>query len=217
MRFKAWFSAALAVGCVASPAFAEGFSGARVEAHAGYDRVRAKLKYEDTAFPDDNVTAKESTNGLLYGVGVGYDFSVGDSWILGVEASFDLADNDRCEEVFGDDAACFKVKRDLSVGARVGTALSQSTLFYVGAAYVNGKATISYSDDLDPTNDFSISDTRGGWRLSTGVEVALASKAYAKAEYRYSHYSRYKATAGTESVSLGFDRHQVLAGVGMRF
>lgn len=217
MRFRLLVSAALAVGSVASPVFAEGFTGARIEAHAGYDHVSAKLKYEDTAFPDDNVTAKESTNGILYGIGVGYDFPVGDSWILGVEANFDMADNDRCEEVFGNDAACFKVKRDLSVGARIGTALGKSTLFYVGGAYVNGKAKVSYTDDLDPTNDFAISDTRSGWRLSTGVEVALASKAYAKAEYRYTHYSRYKASAGTESVSLGFDRHQLLAGVGMRF
>lgn len=217
MRFSIMVSAALAVGFAASPALADGFTGARVEAHAGYENVTAKLKYEDTAFPDDNVTAKESTNGILYGIGVGYDFPVGESWILGVEANFDLADNDRCEEVFGDDAACFKVKRDLSVGARLGAVMSKSTMFYVGAAYVNGKAKISYTDDLDPTNDFSFSDTRGGWRLSTGLEVALTSKAYAKVEYRYSHYSRYKASAGTESLSLGFDRHQVLAGVGMRF
>jgi hypothetical protein len=35
-------------------------TGPRIEAHAGYDHVTAKLKYEDTAFPDDNVTAKES-------------------------------------------------------------------------------------------------------------------------------------------------------------
>jgi outer membrane immunogenic protein len=217
MRFKVLVSAAPAVGLMSSPAFAEGFSGPRIEVHAGYDHVTAKLDYEDTAFPDDNVTAKGSTNGILYGAGIGYDFPMGDSWILGVEANFDLANNDRCEEVFGDDAACFKVKRDLSVGARIGAALGKSTLFYVGGAYVNGKAKISYADDLDPMNNFAVSDTRSGWRLSTGVEVALASKAYAKAEYRYTHYSRYKATAGTESATLGFDRHQVLAGVGMRF
>jgi outer membrane immunogenic protein len=217
MRFKVLFSVAFAAGVVSSPAFAEGFTGARIEAHAGYDHVSAKLKYEDTAFPDDNVTAKESTSGLVYGGGIGYDFPVSEIWIVGVEANFDLANNDRCEEVFGDDAACFKVKRDLSVGARLGAVMSKSTMFYVGAAYVNGKAKISYTDDLDPTNDFAISDTRGGWRLSTGVEVALASKVYAKAEYRYSHYSRYKASVGTESLSLGFDRHQALAGLGVRF
>jgi outer membrane immunogenic protein len=217
MRLRLLFAASVAPIVVASPAFAEGFTGPRIEAHAGYDHVTAKLKYEDTAFPDDNVTAKGSTNGILYGVGIGYDYPVGDSWILGVEANFDLANNDRCEEVFGDDAACFKVKRDLSVGARVGTALGKSTLFYVGAAYVNGKAKVSYTDDLDPTNNFAFSDTRGGWRASAGIEMAFAGKAYAKAEYRYTHYSRYEVEAGTESVSLGFDRHQVLAGLGVRF
>lgn len=217
MYSKTLFATAVAMALIASPAFAEGFSGPRIEAHGGYDHVTAKLKYEDTAFPDDDVTAKGSTNGAIYGIGIGYDYPVGDSWILGIEANFDLADNKRCEEVFGDDAACFKVKRDLSVGARVGAALSKSTLFYVGAAYVNGKAKISYTDDLDPTNNFSFSDTRGGWRVSTGAEIAITGNAYAKAEYRYTHYSRYKASAGTESLSLGFDRHQVLAGLGMRF
>ena len=52
-----------------------------------------------------------------------------------------------------------KVKRHLSVGGGFGAALSKATLFYVGDAYVNGKASISFTDDLDPTNDFAISDT----------------------------------------------------------
>jgi len=217
MYLRSLLAASAAMMVVASPAFATEFTGPRIEAHGGYDHVTAKLKYEDTAFPDDNVTDKESTNGALYGIGIGYDYPVGDSWILGVEANFDLADNKRCEAVFGNDSACFKVKRDLSVGARIGTALGKSTLFYVGGAYVNGKARVTYTDNLDPTNNFTISDTRGGWRASAGVEVALTGKAYAKAEYRYTHYTRYKASAGTQSLSLGFDRQQVLAGLGMRF
>lgn len=186
-----------------------------MEAYAGYDHFSAKLKYEDSAFPSDNVTAKESSNGVIYGVGVGYDMPVGENWILGVEGTFDLASNKRCGEVVGGDALCFKAQRNFSLGARIGTALGKSTLFYVGGSYINGKARLSYDDGFGTL--VSESDSRGGWRASAGLEVALTPMAYAKGEYRYSHYTRYKVSAGTESASLGFDRHQAIAGVGVRF
>jgi outer membrane immunogenic protein len=215
MRFKLIATVVAAAAVFSAPAFAEGFTGPRVEAYAGYDHISGKLKYEDTAFPSDNFTAKKSTDGAIYGVGIGYDMPVGDSWIVGVEGTFDLASNKRCSEVVGGDALCFKAKRNFSAGARIGTKLSKSTLFYVGATYVNGRARVSYDDGAGTV--IAASDNRGGWRGSAGIEVALTSKVYAKGEYRYSHYSRYHASAGTQTGSLGFDRHQALAGLGLRF
>jgi len=213
---KLIFASAAAFACVA-PACAQDFPGARLEANIGFDSTRGKISYEDSGDPANDFSVDESTSGVTYGGTIGYDFKVGAGWYLGIEGSADFADNKRCEEVFGSDSACFSLKRNLAAGVRVGTAVGKSTLFYVGGAYVNGKARVSYTDQVDPTNDIAASDTRDGYRLSTGIEQRIGGTAFAKIEYRYSDYKDYNVSDGVESVSLGFDRHQAVAGLGVRF
>ena len=60
-------------------------------------------------------------------------------------------------------------------------------------------------------------ENRKGWQLSTGLEHRLVGNTFVTAEYRYNDYKNYKATYGSESVSLGFSRHQIVTGIGMRF
>ncbi|OWQ95121.1 outer membrane protein [Sphingopyxis witflariensis] len=214
------FKYAIAAAVVAvsiAPAQAQDFPGLRVEANVGFDSTRGKLSYKDTAAPEDDFSVGESTSGVTYGGTIGYDAKMSDSIYLGFEVSADFADNKRCEEVFGDDAACFSLKRNLAAGVRIGTAVAKSTLFYVGAAYVNGKARVSYTDELDASNNISDSDARDGYRLSAGIEHRLSGNIFAKAEYRYSDYKDYKLADGTESLALGFSRHQGVVGVGVRF
>lgn len=199
------------------PTTAKDFPGARIEANVGFDSTRGKISYEDSSDPTNDFSVDDSTSGITYGGTVGYDFNIGDRWYLGIEGSVDFADNKRCAEVFGSDAACFSLKRNLSAGARIGTALGKTTLFYVGGAYVNGKARVSYTDQVDPTNNIAASDTRDAWRLSTGFEQRIGRNVFAKAEYRYTDYKDYSVSDGVESASLGFDRHQVVAGLGVRF
>ncbi len=104
-----------------------------------------------------------------------------------------------------------------AVGGRIGAYVADAARLYVGAAYANGKARVSYTDDLDAANNFSLSDSRGGIRFSGGIEAQISGNFYTKAEYRYTNYKDYKVSGGTEALSLGFDRHQVLAGFGVRF
>lgn len=203
-------------GTFATPAYAQNFPMGRVEVHAGWDHVRGKLSYSDSDFPENNVSASENTDGVVYGTTVGIDVPVS-GFYVGVEATADLASNKRCEPVFGDDRACFKVKRNFAVGGRLGIPLTHKALVYAGAAYVNGRARVSYTDDLDPSNNGAISDSRDGYRLSYGLEYRVKGNVYTKAEYRYSDYNNYSASLGSEKLSLGFDRHQVVAGVGVRF
>lgn len=188
----------------------------RIEVNAGWDHVRGKLSYSDSAAPENNFSESRNTDGVVFGGTVGVDVPVAGVYV-GPEASFDLASNKRCEPVLGSDSACFKVKRNFAVGARVGVPLAHRALFYVGAAYVNGRARVSYTDELDASNNFAVSDNRDGYRLSTGLEFRLKGNFFTKAEYRYSNYNNYSVTSGTERASLGFDRHQVVGGLGVRF
>lgn len=205
---------ALLAGLGTSAAYAQDFSGPRIEAHVGWDKVGLDASYDDGV---DTFSVDGSKSGVMYGIGIGYDHQVS-SVILGLEANFDMADTKRCSEVFGLDRACLKAKRDIEVAVRAGGLINPNMLFYVKGGYVNGKVKATYEDFEDILPSFSDSDTRSGIRAGAGVEVKTASKAYLKLEYRYTDYKDWKLSdPDLGDIEAGFDRHQIVAGVGYRF
>lgn len=198
------------------PAFADDFPIYRVEANVGWDHVRGKLDYQDSANPGNDFRESRNTDGAVFGGTVGVDVPVATGYV-GVEGSVDFSSNKKCEAVFGSDSACFRVKRTIALGARFGMPVNKSVLGYVGAAWVNGRARFSYTGQTNAANDFAYSHARDGWRLSAGAEVRLQGNMFTKIEYRYSDFKNYTVAAGTESASLGFDRHQIVVGAGVRF
>lgn len=185
----------LLAGAAATPALAQDaapFQGARVEGVIGYDRVGV----ED-----------EGANGVVYGVGVGYDIQRGRG-VFGIEAEVTDSSADECvgEVVIAGDALCASAGRDLYVGARAGAAVTPSLLLYAKAGYSNARVTLDYDDGPGTTvADYRISENLDGVRLGAGAEYAIGPNSYLKAEYRYSNYEQ------------GFDRHQVVGGFGFRF
>lgn len=187
--------AALAAGTLATPAFAQDQSnlgGFRVEAIGGYDRPSV----ED-----------ESADGVVYGVGVGYDFQSGNA-LFGIEAeaSDSTADERRAGILAVGDELRVRAGRDFYVGGRVGAIVGGSTLLYAKAGYTNARVRIDYEDGTAGTiNDFTDRTNLDGVRAGAGAQFAIGSNAYLKTEYRYSNYQD------------GVDRHQVVGGLGFRF
>lgn len=130
-------------------------------------------RVEVTAGVDDVINGFDTTD-VTYGVGVGYDHQFG-RVVLGVEAS---ADN-----VFD--------RRDLSVGARVGYAVTDSILVYGTAGYANWKQFTNV--ELE------------GLRVGGGLEFNVVGPVYAKVQYTYTDF---EANTG---------KHGVKTGVGLRF
>lgn len=201
------FTAALfAASTLATPAFAQDagtFTGFRVEGIVGYDRFN--IGGEDDT--DDGID--QSIDGVAYGVAAGYDFDLG-SVVAGVEGEF----SDSSGEV-DDDEDIFSVRagRDLYVGGRLGFKASPRTLIYAKGGYTN---TSIEADEEDGTGQtFELDSEIDGYRLGAGVEHKFGEKLYGKVEYRYSNYSSLDL-GGTE-VDIDLDRHQVVAGVGVRF
>jgi len=159
----------------ATPAFAATPTGGRVEALIGYDHVKA------SGFKD---------NGLLYGVGAGYDFAVAPSISLGVDV--EASDSTAKEDFFGVDVSS---GRDLYAGGRISFPVSTAANLYLKAGYTNAriKAEGFGGDNLD------------GFRLGGGGQYAFSGKAYVGGEYRYSNYQD------------GFSRQQVALTVGTHF
>ena len=192
VAYTALSAVALAVG-LAAPASAQlagggAFTGLRVEGLAGWDRVQ-------------NDGHKD---GVGYGIGVGYDARMG-PLVVGIEGEADGANTKECVGSFtaADPRLCAKAGRDLYAGARVGTVLAPGTLLYAKAGYTNARVRLT-GDDGSGTVTLDRRDL-DGVRIGAGVEHELFSRAYVKAEYRYSNYQDH------------FSRNQVLGGFGVRF
>lgn len=187
-------SAALALA--PTPAAAEDFTGPRIEAHAGWDRVGV----DSSAFKVD-----DDKDGIVYGVGVGYDVAVSPSIVAGIEAEFDLSDVD-LRTVNGTTTATVEAKRDISVAARLGAKVGENVLVYAKAGYSNARLKgVIKTGGTTGTTTTEVSGSGDGLRAGGGLEFALGGGAYAKAEYRYSDYES------------GVTRHQALTGFGFRF
>jgi len=216
------FALILASGAaiVAVPAFAQEvdstFTGPRVEAIIGYDVTQAGSSVDnDTTQSDD-----ESIDGLLYGIGAGFDFAMG-GVVLGVEGEYTEStaktgfDNGDFEGFgFGN----VKTGRDLYVGGRVGFKAAPQTLVYAKAGYTNARFDVLASDG---TTELKTNFDTDGYRLGAGVEQAISENTFAKIEYRYSKYSEgeidYPVGTDSDRFDIDLDRHQVVASVGLRF
>lgn len=170
---------AAALATIATPALAqdtEDFSGAKATVITGYDVV------------DLNTPGVRNPDGLIYGVGLGYDVQKG-STVFGVEAEA----SESIGRLKAGAATVAESSRDLYIGGRVGV-VSGKTLIYAKAGYANFRLlTVAGNGDAD------------GFRLGAGVEHKLGEKVFAKVEYRYTDYE------------AGMTRHQGVAGIGLRF
>jgi outer membrane immunogenic protein len=180
-------AAATAAVAVAAPAQAEGL---RVEVHAGWDHVSA----------DD-----DGDDGIVYGIGAGYDVAIGEKMEIGLDLSADLGSMEECETgvIVANDKACIDARRDLAAAIRLGYKVSPQGTLYGLAGYSNARFRFDYTTPAGVvTRD---SENLDGFRLGAGYQHGFGERAYGKVEYRYSNYE--------SDVS----RDQVLFGVGMNF
>ena len=180
-----------ALAFAAAPAAAAPTAGARAEVLVGLDRAHL----DSFGNQDD---PKES--GLLYGVGVGYDFALGNSLSLGVDLEA-TDSNTEFRFVSGPDNNSFNLGRDLYAGVRVTTSVSEAVNLYFKAGYTNLHIR---RDLINPTFPEIIENNEGGIRGGAGVQIHLGGNAYVGTEYRFSTYDE-------------LDRHQGVASLGYRF
>lgn len=216
------FSVVLASGialAIAVPAYAQDttFTGPRVEAILGYDISNAGSDADN----DINDQDDQSIDGLLYGVGIGYDVDVG-GFVLGVEGEY----TDSTAETEYSDGADFEgfglgsvdTGRDLYVGARAGYRIRPDALLYVKGGYTNARYNVLSTNGVDELDENIDAD---GFRLGAGAEYAMTERSFAKLEYRYSKYSEaeldFPDTPDSDRYDIDTDRHQIVASVGMRF
>ena len=199
---RTFILAVLAAGTIASPALAQTarapFTGLRIEGVAGYDALR---------------DGQSSSDGVVYGGAVGYDVQL-NSLVVGAEGELTGSTTDTRADNIAVAGDRFRVGmgRDVYVGGRVGFPLNPATMAYAKAGYTNARVETRYDVGTASTRDHADLE---GFRLGAGLEHQLGANTYIKGEYRYSNYG--SANGPTGSYDIDADRHQVVAGVGMRF
>lgn len=194
--------AALMAGTLATPAFAQdepeatitpapsSMSGFRVEGLVGWDHTEI--------LGDDQ-------GGVLYGVGIGYDFQAGGA-VLSIEAEANDSTNNGCLTgiVNANDRLCITSGRDLYVGARVGFPVGRNVLLFGKAGYTNARYITEYDDSTAGIHD-RFGQNLDGIRVGAGAQFGLGRNAYFRTEARYSNYES------------GGDRGALLGAFGFRF
>ncbi|MEY3635416.1 MAG: hypothetical protein RLZZ61_1826 [Pseudomonadota bacterium] len=201
---KLLIGAALLSTALATPAFAQEdapFTGPHVEALVGYDDVA------------------DGDGDLMYGVAAGYDFQMG-GVIAGIEGEFADSDvNGAANDLFSTgDSFRLNTDRDLYVGARLGFAVSPSTMIYVKGGYTNAKFEGRFDNGAGTI--FNNGVTADGYRIGAGMEQKfnlLGPSGFIKAEYRYSNYKNLDIGENDYDRQIDVDRHQAVIGLGVRF
>ena len=220
-------AAAIALG-IAAPALAQDgpppppysdapdrpFNGPRAGVILGYDKL------QPGSGRGSSIDSNRKADGLTYGGDIGYDADLG-RVVIGVEgevtgSTADVSNAPRSAGALG--YGRVKEGRDIYGGVRVGAKVAPETLLYAKGGYTNARLDLTANNGTVTTgNHFNLD----GYRVGAGVEQSISRKAYAKLEYRYSNYGdarlEYANGANTNNFSVDTDRHQVVAGVGIRF
>lgn len=196
-------TAAVFGAALATPALAQDgpFAGARIEALGGYDNLQ-----------DGGDGDSEGRDGFTYGARVGYDIQRGNT-VFGIEGEVtDSTTNTRSyNEIDAGDRFSVEAGRDLYVGGRLGYVISPQALVYGKAGYTNARVESRYQAATSSEDELVDKADLDGFRLGAGLEYNLSPSAFVKGEYRYSHYGE------IEGYDIDLDRHQLMAGLGIRF
>ena len=204
MRKFAFATAAAAFGvALATPALAQNgdFSGPRLEALAGYDNLR-----------DGGDGESEGREGFSYGALLGYDIQNGNI-VYGIDGEItDATTKSRSyNEVTAGDRFSVEAGRDLYIGGRLGYVISPAAMIYAKGGYTNARVESRYQANTGADSELVDKADLDGFRLGAGLEYKLTPTAFVKGEYRYSHYGE------IEGYNIDLDRHQLMAGLGIRF
>jgi outer membrane immunogenic protein len=160
-------------------------------------------------------------SGFTWGGGVlaGFNFELGDGFLLGVEGDWGWAgkiDNDDPVE-----ATEMKIKDIATLRARAGYIFNDDTLFYAtgGAAWVRTTFGGEVGDPADPARPF-IDDTQWttGWTVGGGIEHAFNESLHARLEYLYLGLPDEEYDLDVGTVHLDFEGiHLIRAGLTYNF
>ena len=132
--------------------------------------------------------------GVQAGVQAGYNFDMGNRFILGVEADFAYSGLSGSQTPYGlipvvngryGFSQSMKTDWQATVRGRVGYSVFDSLLVYAtgGVAFTKLNYASNFADDFVEYEFFRLKSTRTGWTVGGGLEYAISPNWSAKLEY----------------------------------
>jgi outer membrane immunogenic protein len=170
--------------------------------------VGATVGYGWSSNDASNSLAFGSINGDGFkgGLYAGYNFDLGNSWVIGAEIDANL------DDVSGSNARGIVRQRwDSTARARVGYAFDRYLAYGTGGAAISGASANSYWGGTE-------SKTHMGWTIGAGVEAQVWNNVTARLEYQYADYGKeHYNIAPNGGTDVDFSTNTIRAGVGVKF
>jgi outer membrane immunogenic protein len=185
------------------------FTGPRIEGQFGYEFVGASPRNIQDFQGRDQFGDDSIDENVLFGVEGGYDQQVGNV-VVGGYAGVDYGDA-RVQSINA--PYQFSVSRQLTAGLRVGVPV-RGVLLYAKGGYSNGrlKETVQTGGNAALFADYD--RNRNGYHIGAGFDVPVNSSLYTRFDYSYHEFEKFRIGSTQE---LEFNRHRVVAALGLRF
>lgn len=142
----------------------------------------------------DNYTQSTDPKGGLLGVFAGYNWTLENNLLVGIEGDYDArsVDDMNLSKLSGVSDSRYPVKTDQKAAASLRGRLgylfnTNKSMAYVTAGYATAKVKRTFHNLSTPTSQ-SITKWQDGWTAGFGVEHAVMDKWSVRAEYRYADY-----------------------------
>jgi len=200
---------------VVAPAPVFSWTGGYLGGQVGYGWGKSRFS--------DDFTANLKPDGFLGGLYAGYNFDMGNNFVLGVDGDVTYNNLKDSYSVLAPDGLTDSIESKLrwsgAVRARAGLAMDRFMPYIAGGvAFGSVKNTLSVSDGINEVSA-SQSKTHTGWTAGAGVDYAATDNVIVRLEYRYTDYGHkdYDFDLGAGSVREKFKTNEVRLGVAYKF
>ena len=213
-RITAVAAAVAAMAAGSASASAEDWQGFYVGAHAGYTDGEADSPYGNVGgpyvFTDQDAP---DVSGAIYGIQGGYNWELGSSWVVGLEAQAGWGDREGDDNGTGGDVNGVEINNEYSVRARAGYLITPSWLLYATGGWV--------SMDVDATapTTGAVNESVDGWTYGLGTEVRFGPhwSGFVEARHDDLDQTRFSFPADGYDEGITPETDSIRVGVNYRF
>lgn len=140
--------------------------------------------YGNIGFPYAFVQDNAEIDGITFGGHLGHNWSLGGSWIIGVEGAVNYSGLEGDDNFSNGDNNEFSADWEGSLTAHVGMAISPKAMLYV----LGGYSWLSGDSNVTNAPIESVSETYGGWKFGAGFEYACTENMNVRLQYSHTNY-----------------------------
>ncbi|MFS2325716.1 outer membrane protein [Brucella sp. H1_1004] len=199
------------------------WSGAYLGGQVGHSWAKTKYSLKDNDdFEDFDSAGSENKGAFIGGVYAGYNFDLGNNFILGGEVDITKGFQSQKNSFLHDDSghsASTELAWNGAMRARMGYAVNKVMPYLAGGlAFGSIKNTLTINEEFDDGETISKTKTRTGWTVGGGVDYAATDNVILRLEYRYTDFGKQNFDLnGNGTASSKLSTNDIRIGVAYKF